>query len=128
MDADVFVHPCLWRPHERVKGEAWGFAVNEAMAAGLPVITTTAVAAAYDLIEDGVSGYVVAPGDHGAIAQRLITLFEDRALRERMAAMARTTVQRYSPERQASIFCDAIDLLWSGRSMRARHPIAETSE
>lgn len=49
--ADVFVLP--------TREDIWGLVVNEAMAAGLPVITTDHCGAGLELIEDGVNGYIV---------------------------------------------------------------------
>jgi glycosyltransferase involved in cell wall biosynthesis len=51
--------------------EQWGLVVNEAMAASLPVLATTTVGAARALIEDGVTGWLTAPGDAVALSQRL---------------------------------------------------------
>jgi glycosyltransferase involved in cell wall biosynthesis len=110
--ADVFVHPCRWMPGRRVKGEAWGFVINEAMACGLPVITTCAVAAASDLIQNGHNGFVIPANDVTALADQLLLLWKDPSLRHRVGASARETVTtRFTPEIQASIFCDAIQSL-----------------
>ena len=51
--SDVFVLPSF--------EETWGLVVNEAMACGLPVITTDRVGAAVDLVREGENGFVV-PG------------------------------------------------------------------
>jgi poly(glycerol-phosphate) alpha-glucosyltransferase len=48
---DVFVHP---NP-----GQGWGMVVNEAMAAGMPVIGSKNVGAAEELIQDGVNGFLL---------------------------------------------------------------------
>lgn len=40
-------------------GETWGLVVNEALAMGLPVITSDLVGSAYDLIDEGVNGFMV---------------------------------------------------------------------
>jgi glycosyltransferase involved in cell wall biosynthesis len=53
--ADVFVYPSIT---ENIS-EPWGLALNEAMQFGLPLVSTDAVGAAYDLIEDGQNGFVV---------------------------------------------------------------------
>ncbi len=55
----------------------------EAMATGLPVVTTR-IAGIPELVEDGVSGFVVPPGDAATLASRLATLIDDP---ERAAAM-----------------------------------------
>ncbi len=47
--ADILVLPSI--------SETWGLAVNEAMAAGTPVIVTSKVGCAYDLVKDGQTGF-----------------------------------------------------------------------
>src|SRR5262249_56320903 len=53
--SDVFVLPS--------RHDGWGVVVNQALAAGLPVITSDAVGAGLDLVEDGVNGICVAAND-----------------------------------------------------------------
>jgi glycosyltransferase involved in cell wall biosynthesis len=61
--ADCFVLPS----HE----EVWGLVLNEAAACGLPIVTTSRVGAAPDLVHPGVNGFVVAAHDPGALAEAL---------------------------------------------------------
>ena len=62
-----------------------------------------------DLIEDGVNGVLVAPGDTEALAEALVELLTDRGLVERLAGAARASALPWilSPEefaeRQAEI-------------------------
>ena len=63
------------------------------MAAGLPVVAT-AVGGVTELVEDGVSGFVVPPGDVASLTQRVAELCEDPALRQRLGAAGRATVER----------------------------------
>jgi glycosyltransferase involved in cell wall biosynthesis len=51
--------------------EPWGLVVNEAMSAGLPVITTTAAGCAPDLVQVGLNGQVVSVGDIAALASAI---------------------------------------------------------
>ena len=44
--------------------------LNEAAAAGLPLVATEESGAAHDLVEDGVNGYRVAAGDVARAARR----------------------------------------------------------
>ncbi|MBN1268934.1 MAG: glycosyltransferase family 4 protein [Kiritimatiellae bacterium] len=61
--ADVFVLPS--------RHDGWGVVVNEACAAGLPVITTRAVGAARDLVRDGHNGFVIARDDVKSLAEKM---------------------------------------------------------
>jgi glycosyltransferase involved in cell wall biosynthesis len=58
--ADVFVLPSYFMESQY---EQWGLVINEAMSMSLPVITTNAVGAAYDLVIDGYNGFVVREND-----------------------------------------------------------------
>jgi glycosyltransferase involved in cell wall biosynthesis len=110
--ADVFVHPCKWRTNERVRGESWGFVINEAMSLGLPVVTTSAVGSAYDLIENGKSGFVIPPGDSASLTQILAALYTDDSLRRAIGEAAKTRIQSlFTPERQAAAFVEAVKTL-----------------
>src|SRR3546814_10961563 len=65
----------------------------EAMASGCAV-ATTAVSGVPELVEDGVTGLVVAEGDALALADALQRLLEDAMLRRRLALAARVVVER----------------------------------
>lgn len=67
--------------------EAMLLVVMEAMASGLPVVATR-VGGVPDLIEQGETGWLVAPGDHHAIALHLNTLLTWRGETQRMGARA----------------------------------------
>jgi glycosyltransferase involved in cell wall biosynthesis len=81
-------------PSRRLRnGDRDGFAnvLTEAMAAGTPVVTTTAGAAG-ELIVDGRNGRLVPPDDPAALADALAALLADAPARARLAAAARRTV------------------------------------
>lgn len=63
------------------------FSILEAMAAGVPVIAT-AVGGLPDLIDDGISGFLVPANDAAAMADRVCTLAEDGSLYRQMAKAA----------------------------------------
>jgi glycosyltransferase involved in cell wall biosynthesis len=75
----VFVFPSIV--------EGFGMVLYEAMAAGLPVITTPHTAGP-DIMTDGREGFIVPIRDPDAIAERLTLLYEDEARRQEMAAAA----------------------------------------
>ena len=89
---DVFVLPTLF--------EGSALSVFEALASGLPVVTTPN---AGSVVRDGVDGFIVPIRDTGALADRIERLYGDPALRRKMAADARRRAlefpwQRYRAE------------------------------
>jgi glycosyltransferase involved in cell wall biosynthesis len=77
--------------------EGLPLAVLEAMAHGRPVVATR-VGGIPELVEDGVTGYLVEPGDREGLRAALERLLADPALRRRMGAAARQAVRRCSWE------------------------------
>jgi len=57
--SDVFVLPARFLYDDNVTNEAWGLAINETMSLSIPVVSTTAAAAAHDMITNGKNGYMV---------------------------------------------------------------------
>ncbi len=92
--AHVFVLPSL--------NEALGNATHEALASGLPIITTNTGAA--ELV-DG-NGIVVPKEDASAIAQALERLLQDKALREQMAKQSRALAETMSWRKTAEAYYD----------------------
>ena len=71
--------------------EPWGAVVNEAMAAGTPVISSDRVGAGTELIEDGVNGYLVPVGEVQGYVRAMQRLLDDSELAEAMGRAARAT-------------------------------------
>jgi glycosyltransferase involved in cell wall biosynthesis len=71
--ADVFLFPTHF--------EAFGRVIIEAFAASVPVISTRSGGPA-EIIEDGVSGFLVEVGDVAAMAKRTVLVLTDRKVRE----------------------------------------------
>ncbi len=79
--SDIFVFP--------TKDEALGMSAVEAQACGLPAVASR-TGGVPDIIEDGVTGILVPPGEAGPLAGSLRTLIFDSELRQRFAIAART--------------------------------------
>lgn len=65
----------------------------EAMAAGVPVVATQ-IAGVPELVEDGVSGFLVPPGESHQLAEKAGMLLDDADLRNRFGAAGRAKVER----------------------------------
>lgn len=88
--AEWFVLPSLLDP--------WGLVVNEAMAAGLPVLVSDRCGCSDDLVEDGHNGFRFDPTQQTALLQALLRTSELTALqRAAMAEKSREIISRYSP-------------------------------
>ncbi|MBC7789945.1 MAG: glycosyltransferase family 4 protein [Anaerolineae bacterium] len=86
--ADIFVMAST--------GETWGLVVNEAMAAGAVPVVTNEVGSHYDLITEGLTGYVVPAGDDDSMIFRVSALVSDEALRARLSDAARKRIGAYT--------------------------------
>jgi glycosyltransferase involved in cell wall biosynthesis len=104
---DVFVFPSL--------GDTYGLVVDEAMAAGLPVISTTAAGEIRERVVDGVNGYLVPPNDPGALAAAMQRLAVDPGLRIQMGARSAEMIAPYTPDCWAAAFEKAVESILSSR-------------
>lgn len=86
---DVFVLPSYREGTPRV--------ITEAMASGLPVIATD-IAGIPEQVADGENGFLIQPGDIGALADRLERLCSSATLREEFSSEGRNRVERFSKE------------------------------
>ncbi|MBI4560759.1 MAG: glycosyltransferase, partial [Candidatus Rokubacteria bacterium] len=83
--------------------------VIEAMAAARPVVATR-VGGVPDLVEDGVAGLLVPPGNPGALAEAIVTLLADPERRRDMGEAGR---KRVHPAFSASRLLADIDHVYS---------------
>ena len=84
----------------------------EAQAAGLPIISFECKCGPKDIVEDGISGYLVPEGDTEALASRLKELMDDEGLRQKMGAAAYEASDRYDIEIIMKKWTDLFQRLW----------------
>ena len=101
--AGAFVHAALV--------DQWGLVVNEALAAGCPVLVSERAGAAKDLILDGVTGFRFDPDDESALTTLLARVAAmSEAERAAMGAAGQAHVAAWSPQAFAEALWDAAEV------------------
>lgn len=116
---DVFALPSLY--------EGSSLAVLEAMAAGIPIVSS-AIGGTEELIEDGQSGLLVPPGDAKALAAALLRLVGDADLRQNLGAKARERVddgleREQNAERVIASYEEILGTTLAGLPESRRNPL-----
>lgn len=101
--------------HASLDSEPFGMVVSEAMAARRPVVASSAGGPA-EQVAEGRSGFLVPPGDAAAIADRLMRLLGDPALRRAMGEAGREIVAaRFTSQRHAEATAGVYERAIAGR-------------
>jgi glycosyltransferase involved in cell wall biosynthesis len=110
--ADIFVLPSLH--------DGWGVVVNQALAAGLPIIVSDAVGAAADLVTGGWNGEVASAGNVAVLEQAFHKLGCDGRLRRQYGENSRARSADWTPARGVDRWVDLVaSVLSSSREDRA---------
>jgi len=99
--AKVFIHPSTVEP--------WGLVVNEAMAAGLPVIVSNRCGCASDLVKEGINGWTFNPDIRDELAYLMLKICVDRSLRSSMGQMSSSIIEMWGLKKFASGFSRAAE-------------------
>ena len=94
--ADIFVLP------SKGPGETWGLAVNEAMAAGKPVLASDACGCVQDLVEEGVNGWIFKAGDQAMLQAKIESISTDKNVLAAMGKKGSERIKQYNFEGIAS--------------------------
>ncbi|MGN0707579.1 MAG: glycosyltransferase family 4 protein [Faecalibacterium sp.] len=105
--SDLFVLP--------TREDVWGLVINEAMAVGLPVISTTRCIAASELIQDGMNGYIVPVENADVLYYRMKQCLESTELFS-MGKRNLEKIKRYTIENIAEQHIEDIKKLIEGNT------------
>jgi glycosyltransferase involved in cell wall biosynthesis len=98
--AETFVFPTHTDP--------WGLVVNEAMACGLPVISSSVAGCVADLVDDRWNGRLVTAQDRQQLTDAMEELANNPEMRSRMGERSRERIAHFSPEACAAGIADAV--------------------
>jgi glycosyltransferase involved in cell wall biosynthesis len=105
--SDLFVFPTRY--------DIWGLTLGEAMACGLPVISSPNAAAAHDLVHEGENGYIESLDRHVAWARRIEEMVEDRQKNHDFGLKSQEIMSQYTIERMTDDYMAAFKEIYKGR-------------
>ncbi len=80
------------------RSEPWGLVVNEAMAAGLPVLVSRACGCKEDLVREGVNGFSFDPWDPESLARLMLKVASGKPDLAAMGAASQRIISRWTPQ------------------------------
>lgn len=111
MNCEIFCLPSVQ--------EGFGIVFLEAMVAGKPIVAANA-AAVPEVVRHGINGLLVAANDSSELAEALLTLLENRDLREHLGRVGREGVQYYASGAVSEIFLKTVGLIADDTIPRTR--------
>ena len=100
--SDIFVLP--------TREDIWGLVINEALAYGLPTITTDRCVAGLELIEDGINGYVIPVENAEALSEKIKAV-----LSSDLEAMGKAALEKVGPYTLENMAKTHAEIFESGR-------------
>jgi len=81
--------------------DIWGLVVNEAMAMGLPIITTTKCVSGTELVKEGENGFLFEPEDVNALSESIRRVLDNCELKKSMGKESLNIIRNYTIEEMA---------------------------
>ncbi|ADD45304.1 glycosyltransferase family 4 protein [Stackebrandtia nassauensis] len=107
--------------------ESFGMTIVEAMRCGLPVVSTDCPVGPREIIDEGVTGFLVDVGDSAAVADRLLRLIDDDGLRHRMGSQALALSGAYDPAVVAAQYTKLFSTLLEHKKARTQRQLSTSS-
>lgn len=101
--ASCFILPSISEP--------WGLVVNEAMAAGLPVLVSDKCGCVPDLCQNNVNGFTFDPYDYQELAEKMALISSGRLDTVKMGEASRQIIASYTPQKWAATIMDMCDTI-----------------
>lgn len=99
--SDLFVLP--------TREDIWGLVINEAMAYGLPVVTTDKCVAGTELISNNKNGLIIAADNHDQLNKAIVECLKDEKELLEMSKNSLKTIKEYSIENMAATTIEIIE-------------------
>jgi glycosyltransferase involved in cell wall biosynthesis len=93
--------------------EPWGLVINEAEAAGLPILVSNKCGCAPELVHRGINGYIFEPTDSHEFIRLMHLMSSGSVDLTAMGQSSRQIIQYYTPERWADAMADCVRHLCS---------------
>lgn len=107
MAADIFVFP--------TRADAWGLVINEAMAVGLPIITTYECGAGSEMINEGQNGLLYRAEDTWKLTEYLVRLMQAEQTRKEMGENALKFIKKYTIEEMVATHYNILQINKNGK-------------
>lgn len=98
--AEIFVLP--------TREDIWGLVVNEAMAEGLPIITTDRCIAGLELVENGVNGYIIPTESVKPLVEKIENILGDSQLSTVMSYNSLKKIKQYTIENMVKVHIEIL--------------------
>ena len=92
--ADVFILP--------TREDIWGLVINEAMANGLPIITTDRCIAGLELVSPNENGYIVPVNNINSLREAIYAIFQDETTLGEMSNVSLRKIGGYTIEKMVA--------------------------